>query len=59
MDEKLFDRQLNEAMAKVDETTTEAQELKNLVKSKLKESLAISNDENVTAIADEGINGVR
>lgn len=55
MDEKLYDRQLNEAMSKIDETTTEAKELKALVKAKLKESLAISNDDTVKEEADSKV----
>ena len=52
MDEALFDKQLKAAMERIDETTTEAAELKNLVKSKLKETLAISNSAAVTDAAD-------
>lgn len=55
MDEKLFDKQLDEAMSKIDDTTTEGKELKALVKAKLKDSLAISNDAKVTEEADKAI----
>ncbi|MBQ8014509.1 MAG: hypothetical protein IJ257_09010 [Treponema sp.] len=53
MDEKLFDKQLKEAMTKIDETSTEAKELKEIVGKKLRESVAISNDESVVNDADE------
>ena len=55
MDEKLFDKHLKEAMAKVDETTTEAQELKQIVSAKLRDSIAISNDEAVVQEADASV----
>lgn len=44
MDEALFNSQLDAAMKNIEETTTEANELKDIVKSKLRESLGISND---------------
>lgn len=53
MDEKIFERQLSAAMSKIGETTTEAEELKKLVKAKLMETLAISNDSTVTEEADD------
>lgn len=52
MDENLFERQLEEAMSKVEETSTESQQLKNIVSRKLSDSVAISNDENVISSAD-------
>lgn len=53
MDEKLFEKQLKEAMSKIDETSTEAQNLKELVSKKLADSIAISNDDSVENFADE------
>lgn len=53
MDEKLFERQLKEAMSKVDETSTEAKRLKAIVSNRLKDSIAISNDKSVENDADE------
>lgn len=55
MDEKLFDQQLKQAMNNIDETSTEAKELKNLVGKKLKDSIAVSNNNEVTAGADDYI----
>ena len=50
MDKKLFDSQLNTAIKNIDETTTEAKELKALVRQKLSEELSISsNDEEIKA----------
>lgn len=53
MDEGLFDKQLKAAMAKIDETTTEAKELKSIVEAKLKNSIAVSNSEVVNKEADD------
>lgn len=53
MDENLFDKQLKAAMAKIDETSTEAKELKTIVETKLKKSIAISNNEEIKNDADE------
>lgn len=53
MDEKLFEKQLKEAMSKIDETSTEAQKLKELVSQKLADSITISNDDSVKDSADD------
>ena len=53
MDEKLYDKQLKSAMSKIDETTTEAKELKDIVEAKLKKSIAISNDKETETNADD------
>jgi len=53
MDENLFDKQLKAAMAKIDETSTEAKELKTIVEAKLKDSIAISNNEDIKNEADD------
>lgn len=53
MDENLFDKQLKEAMSKIDETSTEAKHLKNIVSSKLKNCVAVTNDKSVENEADE------
>ena len=55
MDEQLYDKQLKAAMAKIDETTTEAKELKDIVEAKLKKSIAISNDKETESNADNYI----
>ncbi|HAC32467.1 MAG TPA: hypothetical protein DCF70_07575 [Treponema sp.] len=55
MDEKLFDMQLKQAMSKIDDTTTQSQELKSVVSSKLKQSVAISNNDSVKNEADDFI----
>ena len=52
MDEKLFDNQLKSAMSKIDETSTEAKELKTIVEAKLKDSIAVSNSEEIKNEAD-------
>ena len=56
MDQKLFDSQLNTAIKNIDETTTEAKELKAIVRQKLSQELSISsNDEEIKAEADDYI----
>lgn len=55
MDENLFERQLKEAMSKIDETSTESEQLKNIVSRKLVDSVAISNNENIISSADDYI----
>lgn len=45
MDKDLFEKQLDKAFESIDETTTEAKELKELVSSKLKDSLQITTNE--------------
>lgn len=50
MDKALFDKQLNTAIKNIDETSTEAQELKSIVRQKLSEELSVSsNDEEIKA----------
>lgn len=53
MDQKLFDSQLNTAIKNIDETTTEAKELKAIVRQKLSQELSVaSNDDEIKAEAD-------
>ena len=52
MDENMFESQLKKAMESIDETSTESKELKELVGKRLKDSIAISNDESVKNEAD-------
>jgi len=53
MDKALFDKQLNTAIKNIDETSTEAQELKAIVRQKLSEELSVSsNDEEIKAESD-------
>ena len=52
MDENLFEKQLKSAMSKIDETSTEAKELKSIVEAKLKNSIAVSNSEEIKNEAD-------
>ena len=53
MDQKLFDAQLNTAIKNIDETTTEAKELKAIVRQKLSQELSVaSNDDEIKAEAE-------
>ena len=45
-------KQLKSAMSKIDETSTEAKELKSIVEAKLKNSIAVSNSEEIKNEAD-------
>ena len=45
MDKKLYDTQLDVAFQKIDETTTEAKELKEIVRRKLNEQMGVSSND--------------
>ena len=58
MEKDLFDSQLNTAIKNIDETSTEAKELKAIVRQKLSQELSVaSNDEEVKAESDDFIAG--
>ena len=53
MDKKLFDKQIKAAMATVDDNTSEGQALKDMIRSKLMDSVVSSNDVAINNVADD------